>query len=585
MSRPALSFALAIFLSAAVRLPAEPPSCPALAAPLAAAAKALPQAEDKGGEAFAAFRKATAEAARAAGMADAAARLAALAPGKPVAEGDSGLASCVLRAYVRARYGERIVRDLQAMLGFRTFAQEGKDNWDAPEFLRQRQWLSGKAAALGLDFKDYDGRVDEITLPGPQTVLALLVHGDVEDVAGQTWSSPPFEGRRVGERIVGRGTEDDKGPAIAALYTLAALKDSGWPLSATVRLVIANGEESSWDEIPYYLARASMPDMTVGLDAAYPVTHAQKGYGVLTFRPGKPQAAPRPGRFRVVKITGGSGVSIIPERGEALLAPAASGSTPEAATAELSRRAAEWAKRHPPANLVVSREGEQAKLVAVGKGGHSSEPRSGHNALGDLSAFLASLDLTFDPPGALVAFVGAALGTETDGQSLGLARHDAEMGDLTANLSLFKEEKGEMPAISAISAVVNIRAPRGLPQPEIERRLAERTALFARRTGVPLAVQVEISSEPHLAPVDGKVVAGLLAVWKEVTGAPGRPIAVGGGTEARLFPGGVDFGPATSMEHYRGHGTDEFMTVDELLRVAELTTAAVWKLAGPGVTP
>ena len=215
------------------------------------------------------------------------------------------------------------------------------------------------------------------------------------------------------------------------------------------------------------------------------------------------------------------------------------------------------------------------RIVALGKGGHSSEPRSGHNALGDLTAFLATLDLTFDPPGALVAFVGTALGTETDGQSLGLLHHDEEMGSLTANLSLFKEEKGQ-PA-----AVVNIRSPRGLPKPEIERRLAERTTLFEKRTGVPIAVQVEISSEPHLAPVDGKVVQSLLGVWREVTGTPGRPVAVGGGTEARLFPGGVDFGPAMSMEHYRGHGTDEYMTVDELLRVAELTTAAVWRLAGP----
>jgi len=566
MLKSALAVAFAILVCTAGQLAAAGASCPdaaleagAAGAARAAGARSLPAGEGTGTAAFAAFRKATAEAARAGGMADVAARIAALTPGRPVGEGDAGLASCLLRAYVRARYGERIVSDLEEMLGFRTFAQEGKDNWSAPEFLRQRQWLHGRAAALGLSFQDYDGRVDEITLPGPKPVLALLVHGDVQDV----------------DRIVGRGTEDDKGPAIAALYTLAALKDSGWPLGATVRLVIANGEESSWDEIPYYLARASMPDMTVGLDAAYPVTHAQKGYGILTFVPGKGTAAAKPGRFRVVRVTGGSGVSIIPERGEARLAPAAPGLKPEAAVAELSRLAAEWAKRHPPAQLDVTREGEQVKIVALGKGGHSSEPRSGHNALGDLTAFLASLDLTFDPPGALAAFVGTALGTETDGQSLGLLHHDAEMGNLTANLSLLKEVKGQ-PA-----AVVNIRFPRGLPKPEIERRLAERTTLFLKRTGVPITVQVEISSEPHLAPVDGKVVQSLLGVWQEVTGTPGRPIAVGGGTEARLFPGGVDFGPAMSMEHYRGHGTDEYMTVDELLRVAELTTAAVWRLAGP----
>jgi dipeptidase D len=580
MLKSALLVSLVILLSPADRLAAAPAACPE--APLAAGTKALSAFHGEGVAAFAAFRRATAEAARAGGRAEVSTRIAALNSGKPVEEKDSGLASCLLRSYVRARYGERIVQDLEEMLGFKTFAVEGKLNWDAPEFLRQQKWLESRAKALGLDFKDYDGRVDEITLPGSphvKPVLALLAHGDVQDVAGQTWLSPPFAGRKVGDRIVGRGTEDDKGPVVAALYTLAALKDSGWPLGATVRLVIANGEESSWDEIPYYLARASMPDMTVGLDAAYPVTHAQKGYGILTFVPGKRTTAAKPGRFRVVRVSGGSGVSIIPESGEALLAPAAPGLTPEAAVAELSRLATEWAKKHPPARLPVRREGGQVKIAALGKGGHSSEPRSGHNALGDLTAFLATLDLTLDPPGALATFIGTALGTETDGQSLGLLHHDAETSNLTANLSLFKEEKGQ-PA-----AVVNIRTPRGLPKAEIERRLAERTTLFAKRAGIPMTVQVEISAEPHVAPADGKLVQSLLAVWQEVTGAPGRPVAVGGGTEARLFPGGVDFGPAMSMEHYRGHGTDEYMTVDELLRVAELTTAAVWRLVGPAPAP
>lgn len=70
-----------------------------------------------------------------------------------------------------------------------------------------------------------------------------------------------------------------------------------------------------------------------------------------------------------------------------------------------------------------------------------------------------------------------------------------------------------------------------------------------------------------------------------MTGKPGRPIAIGGGTQARLFPGGVDFGPGDDMVHYRGHGTDEYLTPEELHRVAELTVAAVWKLAGSPAVP
>ena len=41
-----------------------------------------------------------------------------------------------------------------------------------------------------------------------------------------------------------RGTEDDKGPIVATLYSMAALRDTGWPLGMSVRLLSANGEES-----------------------------------------------------------------------------------------------------------------------------------------------------------------------------------------------------------------------------------------------------------------------------------------------------------------------------------------------------
>ncbi len=505
-----------------------------------------------------------------------------LKQGAPVAPESARLAACVLRRYTLARYGDRMVRDLQELVGFQTFAVEGKENWDLPEFARQREWLSRRAGELGLAFKSYDGRVEELTLPGPQPILALLTHGDIQGVEGQEWKSPPFAGRIVEGRIVGRGTEDDKGPLVASLYALAAIHDSGWPLDSTLRLLVANGEETSWDEIPYYLARAPMPDRTVGVDAAYPVTHAQKGYGIVTFR-AQPVAEPKGGSWRVVRMSGGSGMSIIAERGEAVLEKV--GGDPAKAQAELTGLVAAWSRSHPPAQLTVSRGARDArdanllKLTAVGHGGHSSQPASGHNALGDLTAFLATLDLRMDPWGALASFVGIAVGTETNGTALGLAHRDAVMGELTANLSFLRNDKGTP------IAEINIRYPRGIAKPEMEKRLADRTAAFTRRTNAGIAATVNLTSEPHLAPADTPLVASLLQVWNEVTGKPGKPIAIGGGTQARLFKGGVDFGPAEDMEHYRGHGTDEYLTPDELHRIAELTVAAVWKLAGPQPPP
>lgn len=583
MTKTARSSVLSAGLLLLPALAAAAPSCRDLESHLQAGGQAVAAISvDTGRSGFNVYREAVAASLRKGQDKATAARVEALGPDKPVPAEDATLASCLLRRYTTARYGARIVRDLQQMVPFQTFVREGQTNWDNPEFVRQREWLRRRTEELGLTFKSYDGRVEEVTLPGasssqagPGPILAVLTHGDVQDVQNQQWSSPPWEGKIVGEgsegRIVGRGTEDDKGPIVATLYAMAALRDTGWPLGKTVRLLVANAEESSWEEIPYYLERAPMPEMTFGVDAAYPVVHAQKGYGILTLRGPKVETPPKKGVWVVKSLSGGSGMSSIPERGEAMVeAPSRS---PEGAFSELQRRAAEWSAAHPPARLTVSQEGAAYKIVAEGKGGHSSEPTSGHNALSDLTAFLSTLDLRMDAWGALAAFVGNHVRTETDGRTLGIATHDDGIGDLTVNLSFLRELEGR-PA-----AQINLRVPRGITNEEIQSRVTARAKDFSQKHGATVEVESALLSQPHWAPPEGKLVSSLLAVWEEVTGTPGRPLAIGGGTQARLFQGGVDFGPANGMERYRGHGPDEYLTVGELHRITELTAAALAKLA------
>ncbi|HYN19846.1 MAG TPA: Sapep family Mn(2+)-dependent dipeptidase [Thermoanaerobaculia bacterium] len=557
---------------AAPSLAQEGSECQQLGAHLQAGAQSVMMlSEHSGPKGFRSFRTAVAKTARRSGDAALAGRIEALEPGKPVPAESSSLASCLLRRYLVARYGDRIVTDLQEMVGFRTYAEEGRTNWDAPEFVKQRKWLEAKARQLGLQFKSFDGRVEEITLPGSQPILAVLTHGDVQDVKGQRWSSPPWEARIVNGRIVGRGTEDDKGPIIVTLYSMVALRDTGWPLGWTLRLLVANAEESSWEDIPYYLERAPMPDRTLGIDANYPVTHAQKAYGLLTFR-AHAVDQPAASSWRVDRMTGGSGNSIIPERGEALLEWVGDPAGKGAAFEKLSDLASKWAADHSGAHLIVSREGDLLKVTAEGRGGHTSEPESGHNALGDLTAFVADLDRQFDAWGSLATFMGRTVGTESDGQSLGIAHSDPVMGPLTSSLVFLMEEEG------APAARVNIRVPKGITVKQIEEKVHEVAASFQRSTGARIETKEEVFGEPHFVPAEGELVANLLAVWEEVTGTPGRPVSIGGGTQARLFKDGIDFGPAWPGQIYRGHGTDEYLTIDELHRIGELTAAALWRL-------
>ena len=165
------------------------------------------------------------------------------------------------------------------------------------------------------------------------------------------------------------------------------------------------------------------------------------------------------------------------ERAEAILERSGTAAEKSGAVAELTRLAAGWVKAHPPAKLVIHREGKLPAVVAEGRGP------------GVLSAFLATLDLRMDSWGALASFTGIAVGTETDGLSLGLLRRDPLHGSLTASFTSLREDKG-VPV-----AEVALRYPPGITRAFVEKQLADRTAAFHRATGATIAVQVALPGE------------------------------------------------------------------------------------------
>jgi acetylornithine deacetylase/succinyl-diaminopimelate desuccinylase family protein len=83
------------------------------------------------------------------------------------------------------------------------------------------------------------------TIGGPEgPSLAWNGHLDVVPAgAPETWSTPPFEGRVDGGRLVGRGAVDMKGPIGAALAAAAAIRRAGIGLAGSIAFHLAADEE------------------------------------------------------------------------------------------------------------------------------------------------------------------------------------------------------------------------------------------------------------------------------------------------------------------------------------------------------
>lgn len=84
------------------------------------------------------------------------------------------------------------------------------------------------------------------TLPGSGGGRDLILDGHVDVVPpgdDALWTHPPFGGVLVDGRIYGRGALDMKGPLLAGLFAMGAVREAGARLAGTVRLISVVAEE------------------------------------------------------------------------------------------------------------------------------------------------------------------------------------------------------------------------------------------------------------------------------------------------------------------------------------------------------
>ena len=180
---------------------------------------------------------------------------------------------------------EAILRDISQIIKINS--EEGAPETGAPFGKGPREALDfflSLAQSFGFETHDIDGYAGEVIF-GAGEEFAILAHLDVVP-AGSGWTHEAYGGEidYTTRRIWGRGTMDDKGPAIITLYALKALKDSGFKPNRKIKFIVGCNEESGWGCIDYYKKHAHMPDEGISPDADFPVIYAEKGILQLKLR-------------------------------------------------------------------------------------------------------------------------------------------------------------------------------------------------------------------------------------------------------------------------------------------------------------
>ncbi|SEM41698.1 dipeptidase, putative [Stigmatella aurantiaca] len=497
-------------------------------------------------------------------------------PGRPLSERYA--------EYVGTCGQEDVVALTQQLVRFKTVSRE-QPPAKSPGTAALGRFLKKWAQAHGFAFRAVGTQdVFELSWGEGAPHLGFVVHADVAPAAPRAWRHEPFDPQVMDGKLYGRGVSDGKGPLATALVALAMAQEMGLkPWKGRVLLIIGNGRTSDWKGMEQYVRTQPLPPHVISLDAEYPVVVAQSGFAVLNLEASlRPREGERAGRLVAVDASAGEALTEVPASASLELVPAA-GTSSEQGLA-LVQKALEAVRRERPtldAEVKLRRVpgvalGSRIVLSARGRAAPSATPERGHNALWDLAAIAGQLPLSENGLTEVLRTTVRRLDGDHSGERLGIAGQDTLMGPLVVAPTLLQVKDGK------VSLSLHMHRPRSEEgTDDFHTALDHAVALITQETdGWVKEGPGRSVGEPHVAKPAGALVTKLLEVYKlqRGRGEGVKPVSFRGETYARLFPGGVDFGPRLPGEPHRGQSPDEFISLEHLALNTRMLAAALQAL-------
>lgn len=361
---------------------------------------------------------------------------------------------------------------------------------------------------------------------GEGELFGVLCHLDVVQARQEDgWDHDPFRPVVQGDWLCGRGTQDDKGPTVAAVYALKSLLDEGHKLNKRVRFIFGIDEETMWDSIHAYCDREELPAAGFVPDSTFPLTYAEKGLLQLRVRSAAPFA---------LACRGGDSMNAVSSHAEC----------PRDAAVEDALRTLDL-----PFHLT------EEQICAEGLTAHAKNPWKGVSANLNLLRALRRAGYEHDA----IAFACDVL----DGKFRFEGFTDEDLSDfsgpVTVNLGQFTlDTTGAMLGL-------DLRLPVTREKEEILALVREKAAAYH------LTVEEFDWLRPIHVAQDSLLVTQLLRAYREVTGdALTEPYISAGATFARAFDNCVAFGANMPHSPTTEHQPNERISLIKLMQAAEV---------------
>ncbi|WP_373898407.1 Sapep family Mn(2+)-dependent dipeptidase [Haloimpatiens sp. FM7315] len=390
------------------------------------------------------------------------------------------------------------------------------------------------AKSLGYrTYMDPEGYYGYAEIGEGESLFGILGHLDVVPVAADDWIYPPFEPTLVDGKLYGRGTQDDKGPIIAAMYGMKALLDNNIKINKRVRFIFGTDEETLWRGINKYMEKEEKPDFGFSPDSQFPLTNAEKGLLQL-------------------KLVGKGDSNLNIKAGNAFNA------VPDKATFTVKDidKAKEIMNKN---NFEYKIDGNTVTLL--GKAAHAAKPEEGINAISRMAVVLNELGIENDS----LKFISDIINSTCNGENIVNNWEDVS-GKLTVNVGKLE--------ISSLEQVVyvDVRIPVTFKKNEFVSKLTE----------VALKYNLKYEEFDYLdsiyIPEDTELVVKLRKVIEDHTDMDSTPLSSGGATYARAMDNCVAFGAIFEGQEKTEHQANEYIDICYLLKSAEIYAYAINQL-------
>ena len=390
------------------------------------------------------------------------------------------------------------------------------------------------AESLGFKTVYKDGYYGYAEVGEGEELIGILGHIDVVPIGDESkWKFPPFSATEEDGYIYGRGTQDDKGPTIAAMYAVKALLDAGVKFEKRVRFIIGGDEENLWRCIAKYTENGEeIPSMGFTPDSSFPVTNAEKSLVQFYLR------------------GNGSKEINLNISGALNAVPGVANYTGKLAD-KLSEKLDE---------LKFDYEKDGESITVIGKRVHAASADKGVNSIERLCKALYEIGVEDD----VVRFV-AELSDSVGSKILPNCIDDVS-GTLTLNLGelIINEKESKIGFDSRVPVKFTIE--------DLEDAVKEKAANYG------LEFEEFDRLKSLYVPADSKLIKTLVSVYEQETGLEGTPKSSGGATYAKALDNCVAFGAMFPFDEKTEHQENERVNIKNMIKATEIYALSVYRL-------